>query len=101
MESRFEVYFSKYFIGQWEQYDDRLKSFLNNKFTLISANPFRFKSHKGYRNVFKIKLDIHGKYSRLMYAVFLPDEKSVSILGVFPRDLNYKDFDRIFAYMRK
>lgn len=101
MVSKFELLFSRYFIGQWESYSSDTQELLNSKFSLISTNPFRFDRHKGYKGVYKIKLDIENKYSRLMYIAHYPDQKSITILGIFPRSRNYNDFDRIFGYLRK
>jgi len=101
MDYGYDIYFSSYFEKQWDTYGEHTQRFVEDKIKLIKANPFRFKPHKGYKNVFKVKLSIKDKYSRLMFAVYLPDDTSISILGIFPRDLDYKDFNRIFSYLRK
>jgi len=101
MGSRFSFYYSKYFADQWQGYDRRAKELIRKKLELIKENPFRFEKHEGYRFVFKVKLTIKDKYSRLMYAVFMPDSEHITILGIFPRDANYKDFERIFFRLRK
>jgi len=100
MESKFEVYFSRYFIEQWQGYGNNTQAFINNKLSLIAHNPFRFRKHKGYAGVFKVKLDVENRYSRLMYTIYYPNPKSVTILGIFSRDRDYKDFERIFGYLR-
>lgn len=37
---------------------------------------------KGYNFVFKIKMDVEDTYSRLIYAVFMPDKEHVTILDL-------------------
>jgi mRNA-degrading endonuclease RelE of RelBE toxin-antitoxin system len=101
MDSRFEIRFTDYFKEQWDSYGEETREFIENKVRLLAWNPFRFETHKGYKNVFKIKLTVRDRYSRLMYAVFYPDERSITILGVFPRHSDYKDFERLFGYLKK
>ncbi len=73
---------------------------LKDKLRLLVKNPFRFRKHKSYRGVFKVKVSIESRSSRLMYAVFMPDNNSITVLGIFPRSAGYKDFERIFGHLR-
>ncbi|MFC1690886.1 type II toxin-antitoxin system RelE/ParE family toxin [Nanoarchaeota archaeon] len=93
--------FTKHFLEQWKNYDSKTRNLIQNKLRLIKHNPFRFPSHEGYKLIFKVKLSIESKYSRLMYAVFMPDSKHITILGIFERKSDYKDFERIFEQLRK
>ncbi|NQV08854.1 hypothetical protein HQ529_03320 [Candidatus Woesearchaeota archaeon] len=88
--------YTEYFLKQWKQYNPKTKNQIQNKLDLIVLNPFRYQKHENHRFVFKVKLIINNNYSRLMYAVFMPDSKHITILGVFPRKSNYKDFEKIF-----
>jgi len=81
MDSRFQFKFTSYFLKQWKGYDKRTKDLVQEKINLIKQNPFRF--------------------PRLMYAVFMPDTKHITILGVFDRSASYKDFERLFKDLRK
>ncbi|MBS3155670.1 hypothetical protein J4413_00345 [Candidatus Woesearchaeota archaeon] len=101
MDSRFQFKFTSYFLKQWKGYDKRTKDLVQEKINLIKQNPFRFPKHEGYRFVFKVKLSVGQRYSRLMYAVFMPDTKHITILGVFDRSASYKDFERLFKDLRK
>ena len=101
MALKFDFKFTHYFLNQWKVYDAKARKLINDKLSLIKQNPFRFPKHEGYRFVFKIKISIEGEYSRLMYAVFMPDSKHITILGVFDRKAEYKDFERIFRELRK
>ena len=101
MGSRFQLKFTSYFLKQWEGYDEKTKAFLQSKINLIKHYPFRFPRHEGYKFVFKVKLSVEQRYSRLMYAVFMPDAQHITILGIFDRNADYKDFERIFKELRK
>ncbi|MBU1201230.1 MAG: hypothetical protein KKA51_01905 [Nanoarchaeota archaeon] len=100
MDLKFNLLFTKYFQEQWDKYDEKTKNLIQDKLKLIKENPFRFPKHTNYRFIFKVKLSIQGKYSRLMYAVFMPDSEHITILGIFERKANYKDFENIFREMK-
>jgi len=97
----FKFKFTQFFLKQWKDYDKKTNQQIQDKLHLIRQNPFRFPKHAGYKFVFKVKISISQKYSRLMYAVFMPDSSSITVLGVFARGAGYKDFERIFKYLRK
>ncbi len=101
MALRFNLKFTKYFLKQWETYDEKAKNLIQCKLGLIKENPFRFPKHEGYKFVFKVKLTINNKFSRLMYAVFMPDSEHITILGLFDRGVDYKDFERLFKDFKK
>ncbi len=101
MGLEFNLKFTQFFLRQWGSYDEKSKRLIESKLGLIKQNPFRFPKHEGYKFVFKVKLSIENKYSRLMYAVFMPDSEHITILGIFDREANYKDFERIFRELRK
>jgi len=97
----FKFKFTTYFSEQWDHYDKKTKETVQKKLELIKKNPFRFPVHEGYRFVFKVKLTVGDNYSRLIYAVFMPDKEHITLLGIFDRKANYKDFERIFKHMKK
>ena len=97
----FSFKFTKYFSDQWQSYDESTQKSIQKKLSLVKQNPFRFEKLEGYRFVFKIKLSIEDNYSRLIYAVFMPDQQNITILGVFDRKAEYKDFERIFSELKK
>jgi len=96
MGLEFSFKFSQYFLKQWRSYGSETKELIQEKLNLVKQNPFRFPKHQGYKFVFKVKLSVENNYSRLMYAVFMPDSKYITILGIFDRKAEYKDFERIF-----
>ncbi len=46
--------------------------------------------------MFEVKMDIDNQYSRLIYAVFYPHRNEIFIFGMFDRDKEFKEFERIF-----
>ncbi len=100
VDSRFRLLFGQYFEKQWDDYGEGTRQLIADKLRMVSANPYRFRKHKGYRGVFKVKLSVGGVYSRLMYAVHMPESNFITVLGVFPRKLDYKDFERLFGYLQ-
>jgi mRNA-degrading endonuclease RelE of RelBE toxin-antitoxin system len=101
VDSYYDIRFSSFFERQWLGYGKKARDLIRDKIELIKENPYRFQSHKGYHRVFKVKLNIESSYSRLMYAVYYPDNESIMILGIFPRGRDYKDFERMFGFLRK
>lgn len=101
MESGFELRFTDYFLKQFGSYKEKEKGIINDKLSLIKEKPFRFERHEGFKFVFKVKITVDDKFSRLMYAVFYPDAEHITILGVFDRKADYKDFERVFKELRK
>ena len=97
----FKFKFTKYFVQQWDSYDTKIKKLIESKLNLIKQNPFQYPKHEGYKFVFKVKINIKDNYSRLMYAVFMPDSKHITVLGVFDRNAVYKDFEKIFKEFKK
>lgn len=96
MVLKFNLKFTKFFLKQWKSYNSKAKKLIQDKLKLVKQNPFRFPKHEGYRFVFKVKLSVDGKYSRLMYAVFMPDSRHITVLGIFDRSADYRDFENIF-----
>jgi len=101
MALTFELKFTDFFREQWEGYKEETRTLIEEKLRLIKQNPFRYEKHEGYKFVFKVKLSIEQRYSRLMYAVFMPDNQHITILGIFDRSVKYKDFERLFKQMRR
>jgi len=91
-----DLNFTNYFLKQWKKLSDKDKKQIITKLDIIKVNPFRYPKHKGSKHVFKVKISIQSSYSRLMYAVYIPDTKSITVFGIFDRKSNYREFDRIF-----
>ena len=93
----FDFKFTDYFLKQWKELDNKSKRVINEKLKIVKENPFRYDKLEGYKFVFKIKLTIKSEYSRLVYVVFMPDAQHITILGIFDRKAEYKDFEKIFG----
>ncbi len=96
MVLQFKLKFTQYFSKQWDGYSEKTREQIQKKLELLKQNPFRFPKQEGYHFVFKVKMEIEDTYSRLIYAVFMPDKEHITILGIFDRKADYKDFERIF-----
>lgn len=93
--------YTQYFIRQWCKFNPTDKKLILRKFKLIRLHPYRFSRLENYKNVYKIKLTIENRYSRLLFSLNQPTAGIVKILGVFARRLQYKDFERLFKQLRK
>ena len=101
MDSTYSLHYSRFFLHQWERYDQNTRDFLQDKFALIKQDPFRFPTHRGYSRIRKIKLSREGKYQRLMFSIHRPEPNDILILGIFPRDDDYQEFERKFGELKK
>jgi len=78
MDLEFSLHYSRFFLHQWERYDQNTRDFLQDKFTLIKQDPFRFPTHKGFSRIRKIKLSTKGKYQRLMFSIHQRNQTTYS-----------------------
>jgi len=101
MDSNFKLEYTTFFAKQWDNYDSKTRDIIKEKLRLLRDNPFRYPTHKGYLRVRKVKVNIEGKYQRLMYAVHIPESNHILILGVFARDMDYRDFEKKFKHLKK
>lgn len=97
----FKLKFTQYFSKQWQSYDEKTRTKIQKKLELVKQDPFHFPRQEGYHFVFKVKMEVEDTFSRLMYAVFMPDKEHITILGIFDRKADYKDFERIFDDLKK
>jgi hypothetical protein len=96
MELSFNIVPTKIFEKQLEKADEKEIQKVKEKLRLIKSNPFRFKKLEGYKHIFSVKLEFNSEFSRLIYIVFYPTNKDLTILGIFDRKKSYKDIKRIF-----
>jgi mRNA-degrading endonuclease RelE of RelBE toxin-antitoxin system len=101
MASKFELQYTKYFEKQWLEFNEKTRQLIKDKLKLIKQNPYRYDTLEGYARVRKLKLSVKGKYQRLIYALHMPEVNQVFILGIFPRDKGYQEFERIFGSLKK
>jgi mRNA-degrading endonuclease RelE of RelBE toxin-antitoxin system len=101
MASNFELRYTRFFENQWLNYNEKTKRLIEDKLRLIKQNPFRYDTLDGYKRVRKIKLSIEGRYQRLLYALHIPENNQIFILGIFEREKDYKDLERKFTQLKK
>lgn len=84
------------FTKQLEKLDGKSKRIIRQKIELIRENPFRFKKihAKKFGKVFRIRLSIQNKETRLIYAVIEPN---IIIVCLLERKNDYKDLEKYLA----
>jgi mRNA-degrading endonuclease RelE of RelBE toxin-antitoxin system len=85
----FRIVPTKEFLEQAKQLDEKTKRIVDEKLDLLKENPYRFKSlyHKNLK-LFRIRLNVQNKETRLVYAVIKPD---VILLCFIERKKDYRD----------
>lgn len=85
------------FKNQIEKLDTKSKKIIHNKIQLIKENPYRFKRihSKNYSKVFRIRLNIDKKETRLIYTIVSPN---IILVCLLDRKKDYKDLEK---YLKK
>ena len=85
------------FQEQIRELDEKSKRIIKNKIELIKINPYRYKRvhSRLFSKVFRIRLAINNKETRLIYVVIEPN---IILVCLLDREKNYKDLER---YLRK
>lgn len=93
----FEIVASRIFLKQIENLPAKYKKQISSKIDLIKQNPFRFKAihSRLYSRVFRIRLDIEGRETRLVYVVL---GSKIILVCLLDRTKGYKDLE---AYLSK
>ncbi|MBN1385397.1 hypothetical protein JW968_00285 [Candidatus Woesearchaeota archaeon] len=94
-EDRYVLVPSNLFLDQIESLSSKARSILDNKLSLALRNPFRNKSLKGYRFLFRIRFQDNDKEKRLIYPV---ENHQIRVLCILDRSRGYKDLK---AYLRR
>ena len=86
-----------YFKNQVSELDLKSKKIIHNKIQLIKENPFRYKRihSKKYSKVFRVRLSINQRETRIIYAIIEPNIILVCLLN---RKKDYKDLEK---YLKK
>jgi mRNA-degrading endonuclease RelE of RelBE toxin-antitoxin system len=82
------------FLEQVRQLSKESRKLIGDKINLIKENPYRFKAihSKKFSKVFRVRLNLDGKESRLIYIVIEP---GIIIACLLDRKDNYKDLERM------
>ncbi len=93
---KFELVASKFFKEQFDKPPERYQSQLKKKAELIEQNPYRFKSIHStfYSRVFRLRLNIGGKETRLIYVVL---GSKVILVCLLDRSKEYRDLENYLA----
>ncbi|MEK6953711.1 MAG: hypothetical protein AABX01_01780 [Candidatus Micrarchaeota archaeon] len=83
-----------FFLDQVRQLSGQSRRLIGEKLELIKQNPYRSKSihSRIFSRVFRIRLDLDGKESRLIYAVIEPD---IIVVCILERKNDYRDLEKM------
>jgi mRNA-degrading endonuclease RelE of RelBE toxin-antitoxin system len=93
----FKVIALKAFSDQIKKLDKKTKHLVYEKIQLIKSNPYCYKRihSKSYSKVFRIRLSIKFKETRLIYAIIEPN---IILVCLLDRKKDYKDLEK---YLKK
>jgi mRNA-degrading endonuclease RelE of RelBE toxin-antitoxin system len=91
---------TKYFLKQTKDLDEQSKRIIKDKVELILENPYRFKKihSKKFSKVFRVRLSIQKKETRLIYAIINP---SIILVCLLNRKGDYKDLEKYLKGIKK
>jgi len=89
-----------FFTEQIENLDEKSRRVIYNKIQLIKENPHRYKRihSKKYSKVFRIRLNIKSKETRLIYIVIEPN---IILVCLLDRKKDYKDLEKYLVKIKK
>ena len=95
-----EIKALKFFQQQISQLDEKSKRIIYDKIRLIKENPYRYKRihSKQYSKVFRIRLSIQSKETRLIYVVIEPN---IILVCLLDRDKDYSDLEKYLSKIKK
>ena len=81
------------FNKQIKKLDKKSKQIIYDKIKLIKQNPYRFKRihSKNYSKVFRVRLNIDQKETRLIYTIIEPN---IILVCLLDRKKDYKDLEK-------
>ena len=88
----FEVLAAEPFKRQFDGLPEKYRLQIKNKIGLMERNPFRFKAvhSKLYSRVFRVRLNLGGKETRLVYAVL---GSKIILVCLLDRSKEYGDLE--------
>ena len=93
---RFKIIPSKKFNKQLKEFNTNSKKIIYNKIQLLKQNPFRYKRihSKKYSKLFRIRLNLEKKETRLIYTILQPN---IILLCFLDRKKDYKDLEKYLS----
>lgn len=89
----FEIKLSEVIVEQLNGLDEKSRKLIWEKIKLIEENPFHFKKIHSlrFRKVFRARMSIQGRETRLIYVVLEPN---IIIACLLERKRDYKDMEK-------
>ena len=81
---------SKYFDKQFSTLTIKSQNIIENKFKLIKQNPYRFTRLQTKFPLFRVRVNIEGKDTRLIYTLY----EGIIILLLIERKKGYKGIEK-------
>ncbi len=96
---KFEVVATESFQQQFNKLPEKYKKQIKNKVELVEQNPFRFKAlhSKLYSKVFRVRLNIEGKNTRLVYVVL---GSKIILVCLLDRSDDYIDLEKYLSKLQ-
>ncbi len=90
---KFDIKATEVFQRQFDKLSEKYKLQIQKKVELIEVNPFRFKpiNSRLYSRVFRVRLNIEGKETRLIYVVL---GSKIILVCLLDRSKDYKDLEK-------
>lgn len=92
----FAVKLSPIMVEQLNKLDERSKRIIWGKIKLIEENPFHFKKihSQRFRKVFRVRLSVQNRETRLIYVVLEPN---IIIACLLERNRDYRDLKKFLS----
>ncbi|MAH50073.1 hypothetical protein CMI37_29910 [Candidatus Pacearchaeota archaeon] len=92
----FKIIPSKQFIKQLKNLDPKSKKIIYNKIQILKQNPYQYKKihSEKYSKIFRIRLNLRKKETRLIYIVLEPN---IILVCLLDRKKDYKDLEKYLA----
>ena len=93
----YNIISSKEFKKQFDNLSQNSKRILHDKIQLIKQNPYSFKRihSNNYSKIFRVRLNIEQKETRLIYTIIEPN---IILVCLLDRKKDYKDLEK---YLKK
>lgn len=96
----YEIKALKIFQEQVSKLDEKSRRIVYDKIRLIKENPYHYKRihSKYYSKVFRVRLSIQQKETRLIYVVLEPN---IILVCLLDRKKDYTDLEKYLAKIKK
>ena len=97
---KYHLISSNIFLDQIKNLDLKSKRIIKDKINLIKSNPHRFKRvhSRLFSKVFRIRLNVENKSTRLIYVIINPN---IILVCLLERKKGYKDLEKYLEKLKK